>query len=114
MCIALIGGMDRLERCYVMEAERVGISLKVFNRPGAQMKPRMGHVDAMVIFTNKVSHRAKREAMGVAKSRNIPVYLRHSCGICTLRRCLDCIKAIGCVDSHAVKRLGLPNTLLEV
>jgi Fe2+ transport system protein FeoA len=24
MCIALIGGMDRLERCYVMETERVG------------------------------------------------------------------------------------------
>lgn len=69
--------------------------LKVFNGPEAQLKSRMGNVDAMVIFTNKVSHRAKREAMGVAKSRNIPVYLRHSCGVCTLRRCLDCIKPKG-------------------
>jgi hypothetical protein len=42
MCIALIGGMDRLERCYVMEAERVGISLKVFNGQGARLTSRMG------------------------------------------------------------------------
>lgn len=95
MCIALIGGMDRLERRYVMEAERVGISLKVFNGPEARLTSRMGNVDALVIFTNKVSHRARREAMDVAKSRNIPVYLHHSCGVCTLRRCLDCIKPTG-------------------
>lgn len=84
-----------MERRYVMEAERVGISLKVFNGPEARLTSRMGNVDAMVIFTNKVSHRARWEAMGVAKSRNIPVYLRHSCGVCTLRRCLDCIQPKG-------------------
>lgn len=95
MCIALIGGMDRLGRCYLMEAERVGISLKVFNGPEARLTSRMGKVDGMVIFTNKVSHRARREAMGMAMSRNIPVYLRHSCGVCTLRRCLDCIRPKG-------------------
>jgi hypothetical protein len=71
------------------------ISLKVFNGQGARLTSRTGNVDAMVIFTNKVSHRARREAIGVAKSRNIPVYLRHSCGVCTLRRCLDCIKPKG-------------------
>lgn len=92
MCVAVIGGMDRLERRYVIEAERVGVSLKVFNGAEAGLTSRIGKVDAMVIFTNKVSHRAKREAIGVAKSRNIPVLLRHSCGICTLRRCFDCIK----------------------
>jgi hypothetical protein len=92
MCIALIGGMDRLERRYVMEAERVGISLKVFNGTKPQLISRMGNVDAMVIFTNKVSHCAKREAMGVAKSRNIPVFLHHSCGVCTLRQCIECLK----------------------
>lgn len=32
MCIVLIGGMDRLERHYKNEAERAGVSVKVFNR----------------------------------------------------------------------------------
>lgn len=91
MCIALIGGMDRLERRYLLEGERAGVSLKVFNGAEARLASRIGDVDAMVIFTNKVSHSARREAMGVAKSRNIPVFLHHSCGVCTLRRCLDCI-----------------------
>lgn len=89
MCIALIGGMNRR---YLLEGEHVGVSLKVFNGTEARLASRIGEVDAMVIFTNKVSHSARREAMGVAKSRNIPVFLHHSCGVCTLRRCLDCIQ----------------------
>jgi hypothetical protein len=38
-----------------------------------------------------VSHRARHEALSVAKSRNIPVFQHHSCGVCTLRKCLNCI-----------------------
>ena len=101
MCVALIGGMDRLERRYLAEAERVGISLKVFNGPKPQLISRMGNVDAMVIFTNKVSRRAKREAMGVAKSRNTPVFLHHSCGVCTLRQCFECLKNSKSEGGHA-------------
>lgn len=48
-------------------------------------------MDAVVIFTNKVSHRAKKEAMAVASNNNIPVLMRHSCGICTLRDCFSCL-----------------------
>jgi len=32
MCVALIGGMDRLERHYVVEAGRFGVELKVFTK----------------------------------------------------------------------------------
>jgi len=35
MSIALIGGMSRLERHYISEAEKLGIDLKVFNKPEA-------------------------------------------------------------------------------
>jgi len=92
MCVALIGGMDRLERQYINEAERAGVDLKVFTKPEANMASKSGHVDAVVIFTNKVSHRAKKEVMIIAKARNIPVLMYHSCGICTLRDCLQCLK----------------------
>ncbi len=91
MCVALIGGMDRLERNYINEAERLGIDLKVFTKSEAGIDSKIRNVDAVVIFTNKVSHRAKREVINIAKARNIPVFMYHSCGICTLRDCLGCL-----------------------
>jgi hypothetical protein len=88
----VIGGMDRLERYYVSEAERFGIDLKVFTRSESGIALKVKNMDAMVIFTNKVSHQVKREVMNVAKARGIPVLMYHSCGICTLRDCFNCLR----------------------
>jgi hypothetical protein len=98
MSIALIGGIDRLQRHYISEAENFGINLKIYTNPETGMKSKIGNADAVVIFTNKVSHRAKKEAMAVANNDNIPVLMRHSCGICTLRDCFNCLK-----DSSSLK-----------
>ncbi len=95
MCIAVIGGMDRLERDYITEAEKLGVRLKVYTKPASDIISRIKNVDGVVIFTNKVSHRARNEALKVAKSRNIPVYMSHSCGVCTLKNCLKCFKNRG-------------------
>lgn len=95
MCIAVIGGMDRLERHYVNEAEKFGIKLKVFNTSAAGIASKVKTVDALVIFTNKVSHRARKEVVNMARSRNIPVFQYHSCGVCTLRDCLSCLHKKG-------------------
>lgn len=92
MSIALIGGMDRLERQYINEAKRIGIKLSVFTKYKTGMSSKVKNSDAVVIFTNKISHKAKKEVMSVAKSRDIPVMMSHSCGICTLRSCLGCLK----------------------
>lgn len=92
MCIALIGGMDRLHREYINEAERFGINLKVFSKSETGIDTKVKNVDAIVIFTNKVSHKLKREVMNISKSNNIRVLMSHSCGICTLRNCLSCLK----------------------
>lgn len=91
MYVALIGGMDRLERNYINEVEKLGIDLKVFTKPETAMASKIRNVDALVIFTNKVSHKAKREVMNTAKAKNIPVFMYHSCGICTLRDCFNCL-----------------------
>jgi ABC-type uncharacterized transport system substrate-binding protein len=92
MCVAVIGGMDRLERHYRQEATQAGVELLVFNRSEANIGAKLKNVDALLIFTNKVSHRARREAVSVAKAQNIPVFQYHSCGVCTLLNCLNCIK----------------------
>lgn len=88
MNVVLIGGMDRLERHYVEEAENCGVQLKVFTRSQAGLSSKIGSAEAMILFTNKVSHRVRNEALNMAKSRNIPVHMCHSCGVCSLRTCL--------------------------
>jgi hypothetical protein len=91
MCIALLGGMDRLGKHYIEEAGRVGISLRVFSRDEVNIGSKIKNMDAMVIFTNKVSHNVKAKAIKEAKANGIPVYMHHSCGVCSLRECLNCL-----------------------
>jgi hypothetical protein len=53
-----------------------------------------------------VSHRAKKEAMGVAKLRDIPIFMYHSCGVCTLRECFNCEKiwSLRCINNDGKNR----------
>ncbi|MCX8028275.1 MAG: DUF2325 domain-containing protein, partial [Thermodesulfovibrionales bacterium] len=92
MCVALIGGIDRLGVNYRNEAQKIGIDLRVYTKSETGLNSKVRNVDAFVIFTNKISHQLKREVMVLAKTKKIPVFLYHSCGICTLRECLSCLK----------------------
>ena len=91
MNIALIGGIDRLERHYQEEAVRAGVDLRIFNISETNIGAKLKQADALVIFTNKVSHRMKKQAVSAAKAHEIPVFMHHSCGVCTLRDCLNCL-----------------------
>lgn len=92
MCIAIIGGMDRLESEYIKNAKKFGITLKVFPQFESTLNKKIGQVDKVIIFTNKVSHKAKREAMQAIRKRNIPVILHHTCGISSFNNILTHIK----------------------
>lgn len=91
MCIGVIGGMARLQPHYQEEAERFGVKLKLFNTLQVGMAAKLRHIDAVVLFTNKVSHGARREAVNAARSAGIPLLQVHSCGVCTLRDCFRCL-----------------------
>lgn len=99
MSVALIGGMDRLEQQYLNEAAKLGMELSVFSQARNDIYAKLKHSEAVVIFTNKVSHRARNAAISAAKAYDIPIYMHHACGVCTLRECLKCISAV----SHAVE-----------
>lgn len=88
MCVTLIGGMDRLGPEYRAVAEQGGHSLKCISRNERNFQDKIGNPDALIVFTNKVSHEARRKAMQVARARNIPIRLVHACGVSTLRDCL--------------------------
>ena len=94
MSIVLVGGMDRLTHRYQAEASELGIQLRVFNADGgkkASIANRIGNADALLILTNRVSHRARNEALAAARKKGIPVSFHHGCGLCSLRNCLSCL-----------------------
>lgn len=95
MCAALVGGMDRLKREYINTAKDQGITLKVFTGQESNISQRLGGVDMVIIFTNKVSHEAKKKAFKLAKTNNIPLQLLHACGVSTLSEHLREIALVG-------------------
>lgn len=89
MSIVLVGGMDRLGDKYLKEARELGMDLKIFSQAKQHMKKRIEHADAVVIFTNMISHQARHDAYNAARKQGIPVVMHHTCGVCTFRECLN-------------------------
>lgn len=93
MCIALVGGMDRLKRDYENTARRCGVKLKVFTGKESCLVDKMGQVDMAILFTSMISHNARTEVMQKSRSMGIPVTFLHSNGVSGLRQCLAALVA---------------------
>ncbi len=91
MCATLVGGMDRLKRNYIDTAKQHGVKLKVFTGKENKVSDKIGKSDFVIIFTNQISHRAKKDIASYTKANGIPLHMHHACGISTLR---DCLKGI--------------------
>lgn len=89
MCVTLIGGMDRLKRDYMAVAEEEGVTLSCVARNERNFEQKVGNPDAILVFTNKISHEAKRKAVQIARAKAIPIALIHSCGISSLKKGLS-------------------------
>lgn len=88
MCATLVGGMTRLKRDYIEAAKSCGVSLKVFDGNQNRIAARIGRSDLLIVFTDKLNHSSRREAVEYARANNIPFRLLHSSGISTLKACL--------------------------
>lgn len=93
MCIALVGGMDRLRRDYENAAKRCGVKLKVFTGKESCLVDKMGCPDMAILFTGMISHNARTEVMQRSKRLGIPVTFLHSNGVSSLRQCLQGLAA---------------------
>lgn len=93
MCVALIGGMDRLKRDYESAAKKCGVRLRTFTGKESCLVDKMGTPDMTIVLTNMVSHNARAEVMQRSKSLGIPVRFLHACGVSSLRQCLKGIMA---------------------
>ncbi|MDA8126269.1 MAG: DUF2325 domain-containing protein [Deltaproteobacteria bacterium] len=92
--IGLVGGISRLKKHYVDEAERLGIELRVFDVLRGDIAGRIENLDALVIFTSQIAHCTKNGVMRTARAKEIRVVLCHSCGICSLRECMACLRGL--------------------
>lgn len=89
MRLTLVGGMDRLEPHYVREAKKAGHELKIFFQDEVGMEAKMARSDAVLVFTGKVSHSARNHACQAARDLGIPFLQCHSCGVSSLRECME-------------------------
>ncbi|WP_297218258.1 DUF2325 domain-containing protein [uncultured Desulfovibrio sp.] len=89
MCVTLIGGMDRLKQDYIAAAREGGARLKCIARNERNFTDKIGTPDAIIVFTNKISHEARRKALEHARAHRIPIHMVHSCGVSSLRECLS-------------------------
>lgn len=92
MCAVLIGGMDRLKRDYMSAAKKHGVKLVCYNGAECSLEAKLGSPDMLIMFTNMISHEARKKVMSVSKSQNIPLQMRHSCGVSSLRSCFAGMK----------------------
>ena len=63
MSVVIIGGNECMERKYREMCSRFGCWSKVFCKPGADMKNRIGRPDVLILFTHTVSHKLVQNAL---------------------------------------------------
>ncbi|MDR0881770.1 MAG: DUF2325 domain-containing protein [Candidatus Adiutrix sp.] len=85
--VALIGGLEHLRNKYIDTAKSFGVDLKFFEGRENCIRHRFGELDMMIVFTDNVSHSARQEVVKHARLNIIPLRLRHSSSISTLRKC---------------------------
>lgn len=57
MSIVILGGNECMERQYSNVCRKYGCKAKVFCKPCADMKNRIGTPDLLIVFTHTISHK---------------------------------------------------------
>ena len=63
MSVVIIGGNECMERKYGELCSRFGCRSKIFCKPGADMKNRIGSPDILILFTHTVSYKLVQNAL---------------------------------------------------
>ncbi|MBR0410614.1 MAG: DUF2325 domain-containing protein [Eubacterium sp.] len=63
MSVVILGGNECMERQYSNVCRKFGYKAKVFCKPCADMKSRIGTPDLLILFTHTISHKIVRCAL---------------------------------------------------
>jgi len=78
MCVVIIGGNERMVCQYEDICKDHGCKAKVFVKERGNLKKKMGCPDLLILFTNTVSHKMAKSAIGEAKRNKVPIARVHS------------------------------------
>src|SRR3989304_2381299 len=88
MTVALVGGLDRLEQRYRSEAKHQDVDLRVFNKPTCNLSCKLAGVDAVILFTDLVSHASAEQVYKLARAKSVCLICSHNSSLSAARRCL--------------------------
>ena len=88
MSVVIIGGHDRMVRQYKEICENHKYKAKVFTQMKTGLDKLIGRPDLLILFTNTVSHKMVRYALGEA-GKNTKIARSHSSSMAALKSILD-------------------------
>lgn len=89
MSILLIGGHERMEDIYIRKGKEKGHKVKVMNKMMTNFTKRIGSPDAIIIFTNTVSHKMVVTAENLAKKNEVAIIKCHTSSQFALQNILE-------------------------
>ncbi|BCS87771.1 DUF2325 domain-containing protein [Pseudodesulfovibrio sediminis] len=81
MCAALIGNVDWEALFSVYEARESGVQLHILSGDVENFSDTILGADFIVLVTDKTTHKARQDVFNVVRDTDIPIYMRHSCGL---------------------------------
>ena len=92
MTVAVVGGLDRLERHYTALAkEHAGLKIKVYSQLKPRMSEKIASADGVVLVTNVVSHNAAREVYRLARDKGLSIVPCHRASVSAMRECVNAL-----------------------
>lgn len=89
MSVIIIGGNERMERLYEEACLKHGFKrAKVITKANGEIKKKLGIADLYILFTNTVSHKMVKVALGEARKCNACVERCHTSSLFALRTIL--------------------------
>lgn len=88
MKIAVLGGIWSLGQRYRHEVEKQGHQCVHYNCYEAHLRAGLSGVDAIIMFTNTISHQASGIARQLARTGGVPLLCTTGSGVSALRQCL--------------------------
>lgn len=88
MSAALIGNMEWLKANCSSNIRRNGWQVSLLSGEESFAHEIVQKSDAVIVVTDHVSHQARQKVLAVCRNK-VPVFMRHSCGACHFRSCLD-------------------------
>ncbi|WP_333638115.1 DUF2325 domain-containing protein [Tissierella praeacuta] len=93
MSIVLVGGHDRMHDEYKEVCNKHGYKMKIFTQMPSRFNKSIGQPDAIVLFTNTVSHKMVLVAIKEAKRKSIPIFRCHTSSRSSLEETLMKLKS---------------------